>query len=382
MENFKLKELVTQDIEHELEKIGFDSSYIKKAADKYRYKTIKIFDLSIAQANILKQTALTLGADCAVNREILTAKKLTTDTILGGSYSQLIKIAEKLKQQPFAMKVLSKNILELLINKPRTTKIVGILNVTPDSFSDGGLYTDIKSAQKHLISMINDGADVIDIGAESTRPYSEEVPAKEQIKRLTPILKFIKSENLKTLTSIDTRSSIVAEFALDNGVNIINDVSGFDYDSLMPKIISKYQAQVIIQHSQGLPNNMQNNPTYSDVVEEIYKSLQSKLHLATDAGIKNIILDVGIGFGKSQKDNFEILNRIEEFYSLNSPIMVGVSRKSLLGLSNSNDNTLKDSLTLAISYPLIQKGVDYLRVHNVKLHKMLYELNKKTSKNA
>ncbi len=382
MENFKLKELVTQDIEHELEKIGFDSSYIKKAADKYRYKTIKIFDLSIAQANILKQTALTFGADCAVNREILTAKKLTTDTILGGSYSQLIKIAEKLKQQPFAMKVLSKNILELLINKPRTTKIVGILNVTPDSFSDGGLYTDIKSAQKHLISMINDGADVIDIGAESTRPYSEEVPAEEQIKRLTPILKFIKSENLKTLTSIDTRSSIVAEFALDNGVNIINDVSGFDYDSLMPKIISKYQAQVIIQHSQGLPNNMQNNPTYSDVVEEIYKSLQSKLHLATDAGIKNIILDVGIGFGKSQKDNFEILNRIEEFYSLNSPIMVGVSRKSLLGLSNSNDNTLKDSLTLAISYPLIQKGVDYLRVHNVKLHKMLYELNKKTSKNA
>ena len=382
MENFKLKELVTQDIEHELEKIGFDSSYIKKAADKYRYKTIKIFDLSIAQANILKQTALTFGADCAVNREILTAKKLTTDTILGGSYSQLIKIAEKLKQQPFAMKVLSKNILELLINKPRTTKIVGILNVTPDSFSDGGLYTDIKSAQKHLISMINDGADVIDIGAESTRPYSEEVPAKEQIKRLTPILKFIKSENLKTLTSVDTRSSIVAEFALDNGVNIINDVSGFDYDSLMPKIISKYQAQVIIQHSQGLPNNMQNNPTYSDVVEEIYKSLQSKLHLATDAGIKNIILDVGIGFGKSQKDNFEILNRIEEFYSLNSPIMVGVSRKSLLGLSNSNDNTLKDSLTLAISYPLIQKEVDYLRVHNVKLHKMLYELNKKTSKNA
>ena len=382
MENFKLKELVTQDIEHELEKIGFDSSYIKKAADKYRYKTIKIFDLSIAQANILKQTALTFGADCAVNREILTAKKLTTDTILGGSYSQLIKIAEKLKQQPFAMKVLSKNILELLINKPRTTKIVGILNVTPDSFSDGGLYTDIKSAQKHLISMINDGADVIDIGAESTRPYSEEVPAEEQIKRLTPILKFIKSENLKTLTSVDTRSSIVAEFALDNGVNIINDVSGFDYDSLMPKIISKYQAQVIIQHSQGLPNNMQNNPTYSDVVEEIYKSLQSKLHLATDAGIKNIILDVGIGFGKSQKDNFEILNRIEEFYSLNSPIMVGVSRKSLLGLSNSNDNTLKDSLTLAISYPLIQKGVDYLRVHNVKLHKMLCELYKTTSKNA
>ena len=382
MENFKLKELVTQDIEHELEKIGFDSSYIKKAADKYRYKTIKIFDLSIAQANILKQTALTFGADCAVNREILTAKKLKTDTILGGSYSQLIKIAEKLKQQPFAMKVLSKNILELLINKPRTTKIVGILNVTPDSFSDGGLYTDIKSAQKHLISMINDGADVIDIGAESTRPYSEEVPAEEQIKRLTPILKFIKSENLKTLTSVDTRSSIVAEFALDNGVNIINDVSGFDYDSLMPKIISKYQAQVIIQHSQGLPNNMQNNPTYSDVVEEIYKSLQSKLNLATNAGIKNIILDVGIGFGKSQKDNFEILNRIEEFYSLNSPIMVGVSRKSLLGLSNSNDNTLKDSLTLAISYPLIQKEVDYLRVHNVKLHKMLCELYKTTSKNA
>lgn len=367
MNKFVLKELVTKNIESELEKIGFDIAYRAKACDKYKYKTFKIFDLTLAQANILKQTALTFGADCGVHRDILTAKVEKTDVILGGSFSQLKKICEKLKQQPFSMKILAETILLQLESQQRKTKLVGILNVTPNSFSDGGLYFNPNEAKKHLHQLVEDGADLIDIGAESTKPFALEVDAKEQIERLKSVLKDLPNIPI----SIDTRSSEVARFALDNGVQIINDVSGMDYDPKIADVVAEYGATIILQHSTA---KTEDKPLYQDVVEEVYLSLFNKICIAKEKNIKNIIIDVGIGFGKTKEDNYELLNRIEEFYSLDLPIMVGVSRKSLLGLQDSNDNTLKDALTLAVSYPLIQKQVDYLRVHNVKLHKQLLDL--------
>ena len=368
MRDFVIKELVANDMESELEKIGFDSSYLRFASDKYRYKTLKVFDLNPAQANILKQTALSCGADCATHREVITGKVESSNIILGGSASELRKIAEKLQPQPFSLSVLAEKILNSLEEKKRKTKLVGVLNITPDSFSDGGKYLEPEAALAHLKQMVAYGADMIDIGAESTRPYSEAVSAKEQIERLRPILEAALDINIPL--SIDTRSSEVAEFALKHGVKIINDVSGFDYDSKMADVIAQYSGGVIIQHSKGNPQEMQDNPVYKDVVEEVYLSLFKKVDYALSKGVKNIIIDPGIGFGKTREDNFEILNRIEEFYSLNLPLLLGVSRKSLLGVNN-EDNNLKDSLSLAISYPLMQKGVDYLRVHNVKLHKQL-----------
>lgn len=365
MKEFTLKELVTKNIESELEKVGFDIAYRAKASDKYKYKTFKIFDLTLPQANILKQTALSLGADCGVHREVLTNKVEKTDVILGGSYSQLKKICDKLKHQPFSLKDLATEIESQLKYKERKTQLVGILNITPDSFSDGGIYMEQDQATKHLFQLIEDGADIIDIGAESTKPDSIPVSAREQIERLKPIFKEIPSLNIPI--SIDTRSSEVALFALDNGVRIINDVSGMDFDPKIADIVAKYNATIVIQHS---TKNAEDRPFYNDVVEEVYLSLLKKIGLAKEKGINNIILDVGIGFGKSKTDNFEILNRIEEFYSLNLPLMVGLSRKSFLGI-NEPDNNLKDSLSLAISYPLLQKNIDYLRVHNVKLHRQL-----------
>lgn len=370
MEEFVIKSLVTEDIESELEKIGFDIAYRAKASDKYKYKTLKIFDMTLPQANILKQTALSLGADCGVHREVLTSKVEKTDVILGGSISQLRKICDKLKKQPFSMAKLAEQILLEINVEKRQTKLVGILNLTPDSFSDGGKYFNRENAIKHFYQLIEDGADIIDLGAESTRPNSKEVSAEEQIERLKLIVSEFQKTNIPI--SIDTRSSKVAEFVLENGVSIINDVSGFDYDSNLVEIVAKYDASVIIQHSQGTPDNMQNKPQYNDVVEEIYLSLLKKKQYAESKGVKNIILDVGIGFGKTKEHNFELLNRITEFYSLNSPLMVGVSRKSLLGISE-NNNDLKDSLSLALSYPLMLNGVDYLRVHNVRLHKVLLD---------
>ena len=366
MGNFILKELTTSNIESELEKIGFDIAYRVKASDKFRYKTFKIFDLTLPQANILKQTALSFGTDCGVHRDVLTAKIDKTDVILGGSYSQIRKICEKLKLQPFSMKLLAEDILENLNRQNRQTKLVGIVNVTPDSFSDGGNYINPENAIKQIHKLIEEGADIIDIGAESTKPYSEPVSAKEQIERLKPVLKNI--SDIKIPISVDTRCSEVADFALNNGVQIINDVSGLNFDDKIADIVAQYNASIILQHS---TSKTEDKPIYNDVVEEVYLDLRNKVKTAKEKGVKNVIIDPGIGFGKSQADCFEILNRIEEFYSLNIPIMVGVSRKSFLGVSDSKDNDLKDSLTLAISYPLIKSNVDYLRVHNVKLHRQL-----------
>lgn len=370
MNNFNIKTLVTDNIEAELEKVGFDIAYRAKASDKFRYKTFKIFDLTLPQANILKQTALSFGADCGLHRDVLTSKIEKTDVILGGSYSQLKKICEKLEHQPFSLKFLSSCILNQLEISERKTKLVGILNLTPDSFSNDGIKNPEK-ALEHIQALIYDGADMVDIGAESTRPGALPVNTEEQIKRLEPVLKKIK--NIPIPISIDTRSSQVAKFALENGAQIINDVSGMDYDPQMADIIAEYNAGIIIQHSLGIPENMQKKPNYKDVVEEVYKNLYKKVNFAKAKGINNIIIDIGIGFGKTKEHNFELLNRIEEFYSLDLPLMVGLSRKSLLGIDN-GDNVLKDSLSAALAYPLMLKNVDYLRVHNVKLHKELLNL--------
>ena len=373
MNNFVFKEIKNKDLNKELDLIGFDKAYQLKFQDKMNYKNIKIFNLNLAQANILKQTALIFGADCAINRNVIIGNIEKSDVILCGSISQLRKISEKLISQPFKLKILAEQILDLLDNQTKNkTKLVGILNITPDSFSDGGLYLNKDLAIKHLLTLIEEGADIIDIGAESTRPYSTSVDTNTQIERLKPVLTFIQKENLKLEISVDTRDSNVADFALNNGVEIINDVSGFDFDNKMPDIIKKYDANIIIQHSKGDPSSMQNNPHYNNLIEDIFFNLKNKIELAEEKGIKNIVIDPGIGFGKTREHNLEILNRIEEFYSLKKPIMVGLSRKSFLG--NFDNNQDKDALSLALSYPLIKSGVDYLRVHNVKLHKNILNL--------
>ena len=247
MQNFILKTISTQDIKTELDKIGFDKSYQAAASDKFEYKNLKIFDLNSAQANIIKQTALSVGADCGTNKDVITGNIEKSDVILGGSYSQLKKIAKKLSIQPFGLNLLAEEIISALEPDKRTTKLAGILNVTPDSFSDGGMYYKSEDAIKHAYQLIEDGADILDIGAESTRPFAEPVPFDIQIERLKPVLKEL--SNAKIPLSIDTRSSFVAEFAVENGVTIINDVSGLDYDPRIAEVAAKNNATLILQHS-------------------------------------------------------------------------------------------------------------------------------------
>jgi len=379
MHDFILREIKDTDIEKEINAIGFDKSYSHKAKEKFEYKNIKIYSLTPAMANILKQTALSVGCDCATHREVITGKIENSNCILGGSVSQIKKIAEKLKFQPFGLKELGKkleNSCPPLTGGPKSmisrrgTKLVGILNLTTNSFSDGGMYNDFEKAKEHLLELISDGADIIDIGAESTKPYSSPVSPKEQLEKLLPIIDFAKKQ---TTISIDTRSAIVAEECINAGANIINDVSGFDYDEKMVDVIAKHNIPIIIQHSQGTPETMQNSPHYNNLIEDIFLNLKKKIDFAHSKNIKNIIIDPGIGFGKTKEDNFEIIKRIEEFQSLNCPIMLGISRKSLLDMPNA-DNLAKDIYTTAINALAIERNVDYIRVHNIKMHRKLIDL--------
>lgn len=379
MENFVIKN-ISNNLSSELENIGFDKSYIFEGIKKFQYKNFKIFELTPAQANILKQTALSVGADCATHMDVITGKIEKSNCILGGSISQIKKISQKLKAQPLGLKKLGEQLESIISDrlKPFTVKgktfdfsrpyIVGILNLG-ESFSDG--YQEFEQAKEHALKLINDGADILDIGAESTRPGASAVDDETQIKKLLPILKFLKDKNIPI--SIDTRSSKVAKECLLNGADIINDVSGFDYDEKMPDIISEFNCPVIIQHSSSTPDKMQEHTDYENLIEDIYNSLRTKIQIAEEKNIKNIIIDMGIGFGKTREQNLELLQRFEEFLTLNKPIMLGISRKSFLNMQNS-DNMTKDIYTLGINSILMSKGVNFVRVHNVELHKRLLDI--------
>lgn len=377
MAEFLIKELKNADMLSEIECIGFDKSYIERASSKYKYKNLKIFGLKAAQANILKQTALSFGADCATPKETITGRIEAADCILGGSVSELSKIAVQLGLQPFGLRKLGREIERVLSIdvSDNKTQIMGILNLTNNSFSDGGLYDDYDSAIKHFYELVEDGADMIDIGAESTKPYSKPVSPYEQLDKLLPVLEFARENDYDIPISIDTRSSEVAKECLEWGATAINDVSGLTYDENMVKVVADFNCPIVIQHTKGIPENMQDNPTYTNLIDEIFTDLHEKIKFAIDNGVsrENIIIDPGIGFGKTREHNFEIIKRIEEFHTLECPILLGVSRKSLLNMPDA-DNLTKDIFTLALNTLALERKVDIIRVHNVKLHKQLIEM--------
>ena len=209
--------------------------------------------------------------------------------------------------------------------------VMGILNVTPDSFSDGGKYLNPDIAAEHGIEMIDKGADIIDIGGESTRPGAESIPADEESKRILPVIQKILLERPTAIISVDTTKNIVASKALQHGAVIINDISGFANDIKLVEITKKFNASLAIMHMLGNPKNMQQNPEYENVVEEIYDFFEAQAEIAANSGIKNIFIDPGIGFGKTVDHNLEIIQRLGDFKSLGYPILIGLSRKSFLG---------------------------------------------------
>lgn len=247
--------------------------------------------------------------------------------------------------------------------------VMGILNVTPDSFSDGGKYFEPEAAIKRAIEMMEEGADIIDIGGESTRPGSDPVPVDEEIRRVIPVLEEIIKINKNIFISVDTNKSKVAEAALQCGASIINDISGLTFDSNMIDVIKKYNAGVVLMHIQGTPKTMQNNPKYEFLIDEIYDYLHKQAEFARKNNVRNIIIDPGIGFGKSIENNFEIIKRLEDLKTLGYPVLIGISRKSFLGKTFDLEIYERDNVSSIAEALALKNGAKIIRTHNVKFGK-------------
>ena len=258
------------------------------------------------------------------------------------------------------------NLNDWLLSKKKQSLIMGILNITPDSFSDGGDFFEKNIAIDRALEMVKQGADIIDIGGESTRPFSDSVSLKEEISRVIPVIEGISKES-DVCISIDTTKSRVAIEALEVGASLINDISAMEIDSAMVDVALKFNCPIVLMHMKGIPKNMQDNPQYQSLISDIKEYLLARIDFVVSKGIdrKKIIIDPGIGFGKTVKDNFEIINNLDQFVKMNHPVLLGASRKSFIGTSLNLPE--KDRLEGSIAANIIglQKGAKIFRVHDV-----------------
>ena len=271
-----------------------------------------------------------------------------------------------------------KNFNDWLLSKKKQSLIMGILNVTPDSFSDGGKYLEKNTAINHALEMIDQGADIIDIGGESTRPFSDPVSLKEEISRVVPVIEGIRKES-DVCISIDTTKSQVATAALNSGASVINDVSAMEVDPLMVDVALKFDCPLIIMHMKGTPKNMQDDPQYESLISDIKDYLLDRIDFIISKGInpKKIVIDPGIGFGKTVENNFEIINNLNHFTSMDFPVLLGASRKSFIGISLNLPEEDRLEGSLAANIIGFQNGAKIFRVHDVaETNKALIIANK------
>lgn len=247
----------------------------------------------------------------------------------------------------------------------KRTYLMGILNVTPDSFSDGGRFFEQTDAVLHAFQMLKDGADIIDIGGESTRPGAESITVEEELRRVIPVTHKIRQKSGVPI-SVDTYKSQVALEALNAGANIVNDISGLHFDQKMADVIAEKGASVVIMHIKGTPKDMQVNPRYSDVIKEVYNYLAEAVEEAKKKGIKQIMIDPGIGFGKTVEQNLELISGLDEFRKIGVPILIGVSRKSFIGKILETAVEARLEGTAAAVTASIMHGADIVRVHDVR----------------
>jgi dihydropteroate synthase len=252
--------------------------------------------------------------------------------------------------------------------KKVAVKIMGIINTTPDSFYDGGRYNTKEGAVSHALKLENDGADILDIGGESTRPGADFVSVEEELSRVVPVVKDCVTK-CNVPISVDTTKSEVAEQCLKSGAQIINDISGMTFDEKMLEVAVSYNATIILMHTKGIPKTMQKNTNYSDIISVIEEFLSRRVEKAVSVGIpkEKIIIDPGIGFGKSVEQNYLIINEIPRFRKIGCRVLIGLSRKSLIGNIQNNDEDRLPA-TLILNTMAVDFGVDIIRVHDVKEH--------------
>jgi dihydropteroate synthase len=377
-----------KEVENIMHDIGVDPYGIKIMLPKTSAFLIRLNSIACVSANILKQEMLGLGADAAIARGALTGKTKKTDILLIGQLAQFNALVNKLRIQPFGLQKLAAELDENIknftkndfilslrknfLNLSKKTVIMGIINLTPDSFSADGLYRNFNNNYPNLAlekaqAMVADGASIIDLGGESTRPGARNISTKEELSRILPVVKLL-AKKIKAPISIDTTKPEVAKAALDAGAQIVNDICGLR-DRRMIKVAAQYKAAVVIMHMLGKPANMQKIITYKSLINDITIYLKNSISSAQAAGIKpdKIIIDPGVGFGKMPIHNLEIIKHLTDFKTLGKPILIGTSRKSFITkVLSTNSQVSPTSGTLATCVMAAQRGVNIVRVHDVK----------------
>jgi len=362
--------------------IGSDPAGAERMAAKMVRRLVHLTGVPCRVANILKQEMLALGGDAAVARGTVACSVPSTDVILIGSLKKIRQLGQRLGHQPFGLPALALELERLLsaLDLPPTVllgrscrleldrpRIMGILNVTPDSFSDGGRFRSLDSALSQGLAMAAEGADLIDVGGESTRPGSRDVSAEEELDRVLPVVEALRRE-LDIPLSIDTTKSVVAGQAVAAGVEFVNDISGLQFDPAMARTVSESGAGLFLMHTRNRPETMQQDTRYNDLVGEVLAALETSLGEARAAGIaeERLAIDPGIGFGKSAEGNLEILRRLREFHSLGRPLLLGTSRKSFIGkVLNQVDPSTRLHGTVATVALGVERGAQIFRVHDV-----------------
>jgi dihydropteroate synthase len=370
-------------IEEELEKIGVSREGRRILSQKANLYLIKLEGVPSRAANLIKQEMLSVSADAAIKKEVASFTVSRSDVLLIGTEAHYNKVIPELRRQPFSLSHLSCELEQILKNIKRErfilslgdkqldlakkVAIMGILNLTPDSFYDGGRYTQEKKALVRVEEMASHGADLIDVGGESTRPGATKVSTEEELRRIIPIIGKIK-KLFEIPVSVDTYKAQIAQEAIEAGADMINDISGLRFDSEMKQVVAKYKVPLVLMHIKGTPRDMQSNPYYDSLLGEITSYLGESILIAKEAGIdeERIVIDPGIGFGKSVRHNLEIINKLSELKSLGRPILIGVSRKSFIG--NILNLPLQERLegSLAATCLAVTQGARIVRTHDVK----------------
>jgi len=368
----------TLEIKEYLEKLGVDSGGVSILSKKAKTHIISIKDLHVGAANILKQDALSIGADLAVPRGTVLAKTPKVDTILIATTAHLKVLAKKELAQPFGLKDLAFKLKQIAdISKPKKVEIMGIINANDDSFFSNSRFLK-EDAIKKIENMIANGATIIDIGGVSSAPNAKSISAEEELSRVKPILDIIKRSELyeRVTFSIDSYTPLVIEYALESGFKIVNDITGLIDDEVC-KLCASYNAKVVIMHMQGNPQTMQDNPQYKNILDDMYAFFLERIKKANSFGITDIILDVGIGFGKTLSDNLILIKHLEHFMTLEYPLLVGASRKSMIG--KIDNSKVQDRLcgTVTLHLESIRNGASIVRVHDVFEHSQAIQVQEK-----
>ncbi|MDN5067822.1 dihydropteroate synthase [Aliarcobacter butzleri] len=350
------------------ENLGCDSGGISILSKKSKLHTLYIKDLHVGAANILKQDALSIGADLAVPNGVIIAKDKYVNALLIGTTKHFENLAKKELAQPFGLKELAKSLKDYVKEQNYPTKIMGVLNANEDSFFKNSRFDNSEACQK-IEKMIEDGANIIDIGAVSSRPGSLPVSENIELDRLKDIVQTIYQNKYyeKVDFSIDSFSPKVIEHVLNHGFKIVNDITGLQNDEVC-KLVSKYNAQAIIMHMQNNQTNMQEAPFYEDVIIEIDDFFTKRLEKVKSFGVKDIVLDVGIGFGKTLQHNLLLLKNLEHFKHFGYELLIGASRKSMIDKITPTEVLDRLPGTLAIHLESIRNGASIIRCHDVKEH--------------